>query len=150
MAINLPASGASGDPDVLVDINTTPLIDVLLVLLIMLIITIPVKLHSVSLDLPADAPPPLVEPPEPVVVRIDIDAGGTIHWNGEAVLPGPTLDARLRAAATLPVQPELHLYPDQRAAYKVVAKVLAAAQRNGITRIGIAEQQPQPQPAAVD
>ena len=80
MAIN---PGASGDPDVLVDINTTPLIDVMLVLLIMLIITIPIQLHSVNMNMPVGNPPPPLVQPE--VVRITIDATGTVAWNGEAL-----------------------------------------------------------------
>ena len=135
MAMNLPSS-AFGDPEVLVDINTTPLIDVMLVLLIMLIITIPVMLHTVNLNLPTGTPPPATAKPE--VVRIDIDGGGAIRWNGEETQPGPALDARLAAAATQPLQPELHVRPDKHAAYKVVASVMAAAQRSGVLKIGIA------------
>ena len=136
MAINLPANGASGDPDVLLDINTTPLIDVMLVLLIMLIITIPMQQHAVNLNLPAGRPPPVVAPPE--VVHIDIDAAGTIRWNGEQVEPGSSLGTRLAASAAQPIQPELHVRPDRHAAYKTVAAVMAAAQRSGIVKIGIA------------
>ncbi len=140
MAMNFPSSGSSGEPDVLVDINTTPLIDVMLVLLIMLIITIPVQLHAVNLNLPDDTQPPPPLPP-PAAIRIDITADGTIRWNGEDVAPDQPLDARLAGVAAQPEQPELHLHPDRRAPYRFVAKVLAAGQRNGLTKIGITGQE---------
>jgi biopolymer transport protein ExbD len=139
MAMNLPTGSSSGDPEVMVDINTTPLIDVMLVLLIMLIITIPVQLHAVNLNLPDDSQPPPPDKP-PVAVRIDIEANGTIHWNGETVPGEQVLESRLVQAAAQPEQPELHLYPDRQSPYKYVAKVLAAGQRNGLTKIGIAGQ----------
>src|SRR5207344_3093703 len=106
MAMNV-GSGGSGDPDVLMDINTTPLIDVMLVLLIMLIITIPIQLHSVNLNMPVGTPPPATAPPE--VVTIDVDFDGTIQWNGEAVADRDALEARLRQAASKATQPEVHL-----------------------------------------
>jgi biopolymer transport protein ExbD len=137
--MNLPTGGNSGEPDVMVDINTTPLIDVMLVLLIMLIITIPVQLHAVNLNLPDDSQPPPPEKP-PVAVRIDIEANGTILWNGETVPAGQPLEARLILAAAQPEPPELHLYPDRQSPYKFVAQVLAAGQRNGLTKIGIVGQ----------
>ena len=123
------------DPDVLVDINTTPLIDVMLVLLIMLIITIPIQLHSVNLNLPAGNPPPPAK--EPVVVTIDIDFDGTVLWNGEALETPGTLDARLQQTAAQADQPEVHLRPNKLVAYRSVAAVMAAAQRLGVSKIGI-------------
>ena len=99
MAMNV-GSGRSDEPEVMMDINTTPLIDVMLVLIIMLIITIPVQLHAVNLNMPHGNPPPPVRPP--VVVTVDIDAGGAVLWNGEAVPDRPALEARLRAAAAQP------------------------------------------------
>src|SRR5438105_9795258 len=98
MAMNLTSGGA--DPDVMVDINTTPLIDVMLVLLIMLIITIPIQLHSVNLNMPAGNPPPPTK--EPVVVTIDIDLDGTVLWNGEAMPNRAALEAKLTQAAAMP------------------------------------------------
>ena len=118
-----------------VDINTTPLIDVMLVLLIMLIITIPIQLHSVNLNMPRGNPPPSDVKPE--VLRIDIDPAGTVLWNGEAVPPGEPLEQRMQQAAAQPTQPEVHIRPDRKARYDVVAGVLASAQRMGLTRIGI-------------
>src|SRR6476659_2979666 len=103
MAMNLSSGG--GEPEVMVDINTTPLIDVMLVLLIMLIITIPIQLHSVKLNMPAGNPPPPTK--EPVVVTIDIDFDGTVLWNGEALADRPALENKLAQAAAIADQPEV-------------------------------------------
>ena len=118
-----------------VDINTTPLIDVMLVLLIMLIITIPVQLHSVNLNMPTGNPPPQAEKPE--VLRIDVDAASVVLWNGEPVAPHEPLEQRMQLEAAKAVQPEVHLRPDRHARYEVVAGVLAAAQRSGLSKIGV-------------
>ncbi|MBE2244514.1 MAG: biopolymer transporter ExbD [Burkholderiaceae bacterium] len=123
------------EDEVMIDINTTPLIDVMLVLIIMLIITIPVQLHSVNLNMPAGNPPPPTKPP--VVVTIDVDFDGTVLWNGEALPNQQALDARLAQAAAEPDQPEVHLRPNKLVAYKNVAAVMASAQRLGITKLGI-------------
>ncbi|ANQ85492.1 ExbD/TolR family protein [Azoarcus olearius] len=135
MGMNVAAAGGSGDPEVLVDINTTPLIDVLLVLLIMLIITIPIQLHSVNMNMPVGTPPPPTTPPE--VVRIDIDPAGTVLWNGEALADADALESRLTTVAALESPPELHVNPDKRVAYKSVATVMAAVQRKGLTKVGL-------------
>jgi len=135
MAMNLGTGSGSQEPGVMIDINTTPLIDVMLVLLVMLIITIPIQLHSVNLNMPIGTPPPPLE--EPVVVTIDVDFDGTIYWNGE-ILPNPTvLNEKLTAAAAMPVQPEVHLRPNKLAEYKDVVLVMAAAQRLGVTKLGL-------------
>ena len=134
MAMNIGPAGG-GEPEVMLEINTTPLIDVMLVLLIMLIITIPIQLHSLTLDAPQPAPAP---PVPPVVVSLDVDADGTVRWNGEPIAGREALEARLRQAAG-PGGPEVHLKPDPRTAYKHVAAVLAAAQRLGVTRLGIVD-----------
>jgi biopolymer transport protein ExbD len=128
-----PAPGA--EPDVMVDINTTPLIDVMLVLLIMLIITIPIQLHSVNLNMPVGGPPPPPKPP--VVVQVDVDFDGTIYWDGQALPDRPTVEARLGEVARQPNQPELHLRPNKLATYSYVAEVLASAQRLGVRKIGL-------------
>ena len=133
MAMNLSSGG--GDPEVMMDINTTPLIDVMLVLLVMLIITIPIQLHSVNLNLPQGNPPPPVK--EPVVVTIDVDFDGTVLWNGEAMADPGALDVRLQQTAAQPDQPEVHLRPNKLVAYRSVAAVMAAAQRIGVSKIGI-------------
>jgi biopolymer transport protein ExbD len=119
----------------MVEINTTPLIDVMLVLLVMLIITIPIQLHSVNLNMPVGTPPPQVE--KPVVITVDVDFDGTIYWNGDIVANKDALESRLRDAAAQPVQPEVHLRPNKLAEYKDVAAVMASAQRLGVTKLGL-------------
>ena len=123
------------DADVMVDINTTPLIDVMLVLLIMLIITIPIQTHAVKLNMPIGKPPPTTTQPQ--VVTIDIDFDGTIIWNGEQLSGRPELEARMRGAAAMADQPEVHLRPNKLVKYRNVAMVMASAQRLGLTKIGI-------------
>src|SRR5438552_5482237 len=135
MAMNVAAAAGTGDAEVMVDINTTPLIDVMLVLLIMLIITIPIQTHAVKLNMPVGNPPPPTKPPE--VVQIDVDFDGTILWNGAAVPDHPTLEGKLQGVATNPDQPEVHLRPNKLVKYKYVAEVMASAQRLGVTKIGI-------------
>ena len=135
MAMNVGSGGGSQDPDVMIDINTTPLIDVMLVLIIMLIITIPVQTHAVKLNMPVGNPPPPLTPPEVITLEVDFD--GTILWNGEIIASRDALDSRFTAAAQMPDQPEFHLRPNKLVTYKHVAGVMASAQRNGITKIGL-------------
>ena len=135
MAMNVGAPGGTKDPEVMIDINTTPLIDVMLVLLVMLIITLPIQLHSVNLNMPTGNPPPPLVKPE--VVKLDIDPSSVVYWNGEAMPDRATLEAKIQAAATQAVQPEVHLRPDKGAKYAIVAGVMASAQRLGLTKIGI-------------
>ncbi|WP_422085207.1 ExbD/TolR family protein [Variovorax sp.] len=127
----------SGTPtdEPMMDINTTPLIDVMLVLLIMLIITIPIQLHAVNLNMPNGNPPPSDIKPE--VLRVDIDEHSTVLWNGEAVAELSEVERRFEQLAAQPVQPEVHLRPDKQARYDVVAGVMASAQRSGLTKLGI-------------
>ena len=133
--MSMNVSGGSRDSEVMIDINTTPLIDVMLVLIIMLIITIPVQTHSVRLNMPVAHPPPPLVPPEVVTVEIDFD--GTLIWNGRTLTGRAELEERLSGAAGLPVQPEVHLRPNRLARYEHVAMVMAAAQRLGVTKIGL-------------
>jgi biopolymer transport protein ExbD len=105
------------------------------VLLVMLIITLPIQLHSVNLNMPVGNPPPPLVKPE--VLKIDIDNQGRIWWNGEVLPDRASLEEKLAGASQQPVQPELHLRPDKAAKYEVVAAVLASAQRLGLTKIGI-------------
>ena len=135
MAMNVGSAGRSSDPDVMIDINTTPLIDVMLVLLVMLIITIPIQLHSVTLNMPTGNPPPPLVLPD--VVKLDIDDQSRVYWNGDVVEDHATLEAKMAAAARQQVQPEIHLRPDKSSKYNVVASVMASAQRLGLTKIGI-------------
>ena len=126
--------GGGGEDEPMMDINMTPLIDILLVLLIMFIITIPVMTHAVKLDMPrpTDAP---AEQVDPVVIQLEIDFDGTVLWNGTPVTV-ESLDVYFRREAANDPQPELHIRPNKRASYDVVARVLAAAQRNGLLKIG--------------
>ncbi|HUL68332.1 MAG TPA: biopolymer transporter ExbD [Burkholderiaceae bacterium] len=134
MAMNIGPGSGSQEPDVMIDINTTPLIDVMLVLLVMLIITIPIQLHAVNLNMPTGNPPP-TEPPQ--VITIDVDFDGTIFWNGDTIPTKEALEERLTQAAAMTVQPEVHLRPNKLAEYKDVAAVMAAAQRLGVTKLGL-------------
>ncbi|MBK9135808.1 MAG: biopolymer transporter ExbD [Betaproteobacteria bacterium] len=133
----MQVGNAGGDEaDVMVDINTTPLIDVMLVLLIMFIITIPIQTHAVKMNMPV--PQPNQAPPKPpVIIRIDVDFDGTIGWNGEIIADRAALESRLQQVAAEPDQPEVHLRPNKLVTYKVVAMILASAQRLGVTKIGI-------------
>jgi biopolymer transport protein ExbD len=129
--------GSGGDDDeALVDINTTPLIDVMLVLLIMFIITIPVQTHAVKMNMPVPnvAPPP---PKPPEIIRIDVDFDGTIGWNGQIVADRADLEARLQQVVAMADQPEVHLRPNKLVTYRYVAMVMASAQRLGVTKIGL-------------
>jgi biopolymer transport protein ExbD len=134
MSLHIRA-GTESEPQPMAEINTTPLIDVLLVLLVMLIITIPIQLHSVNIEMPGtSAPPP---PTQPVIVQVDVTADGRWLWNGEPVADRADLEARLRDAASRAEQPEIHLRPDKRAKYDAVAAALSSAQRLGLTKIGL-------------
>lgn len=135
MAMKVGSGSGSHDPDVMVDINTTPLIDVMLVLLIMLIITIPIQTHAVKLNMPIGTPPPPLVPPEVVTIEVDFD--GTLIWNGRVVPNRQELEERLRAAAEMPDQPEVHLRPNKLVKYESVAMVMASAQRLGLKKIGL-------------
>ena len=122
-----------GEGDVMLDINMTPLIDVLLVLLTLLIITLPIQTHAVKLDMPIpNQKPPLIQP---IVVNLVVDFDGSILWNGTPVDRG-TLDSYFQNAQQQDPQPEIHLNPNKLAKYDIVAKVLADAQRIGVKKIG--------------
>lgn len=134
MAMTL-STGGDGDP--MADMNTTPLIDVMLVLLIMFIITLPVMTNNTSINLPSLPS----EGPKREAINLNIDYDGTMVWNGNVVQNYQQLEQYFRAEAAKQVQPELHVRPDKRAKYDQVAQVLAMAQRNGIQRIGFAGQE---------
>ncbi|HEY9107907.1 MAG TPA: biopolymer transporter ExbD [Roseateles sp.] len=117
------------------DINTTPLIDVMLVLLVMLIITIPVQLHSVKLNLPI-APPSAPPPVPPEVVRIDVTPAGVL-WNGETIADDVLLAERMNAAGKQETPPEVHVRPQPGAKYDRFAAVMTAAHQAGLTKLGV-------------
>ena len=129
-------STGGGVDEPMMDINMTPLIDILLVLLIMFIITIPVMTHAVKLDMPrpTDAPPDQIQP---VIINLEILFDGTITWNGTEIPSVEALEGYFRREAAMDPQPELHIRPNKRANYDIVARVLAAAQRNKMTKIGL-------------
>jgi biopolymer transport protein ExbD len=128
-------STSTADGEVMVEMNTTPLIDVMLVMLTLLIITLPIQTHAVKLDMPAPNSKPPTVIPETVELGVDFD--GTITWNGTAV-DRPTMDAYFADIGKKPVdaQDEIHVNPNRLAKYDAVAKVLADAQRLGATHIG--------------
>jgi biopolymer transport protein ExbD len=132
MAMNV--GGSSGGP--MCDINTTPLIDVMLVLLVTLIISLPIMTHAVKLDMPQSNNPPPPPDKRPEVIELEIDFDGTVVWNGTVVQNVGQLEGYFREESTKEPQPEIHLRPDRRAKYDYVAKVLAAAQRNRMKKIG--------------
>ena len=101
----------------------------------MLIITIPIQLHSVNMDLPAGVPPP--DAMEPVVVRLEVSSGYQLQWNGELVPDRAALESRFMLAAQEQVQPEIHVHADPKTKYETVAAVLTAAQRQGLLKIGV-------------
>ena len=128
--------GSSDGDAPLCDMNTTPLIDVMLVLLIMFIITIPIMTHAVKLDMPQPNPNQQRPPVPPEVIDLEVDFDGTVVWNGTVVPSVQTLESYLRSESGKEPQPEIHLRPDRRAKYGSVAIVLAAAQRNHMKKIG--------------
>lgn len=133
MGMSVGSGGGDGAP--MMEMNTTPLIDVLLVLIVMLIITLPVMTHAVKLDMPRpdNAPPPV----QPEMVTIVIDYDGTILWNDTPVPNLATLERYFQAEAQKVPQPQVAIRPDARARYDAVAQVLASAQRNRIEKMGL-------------
>ncbi|HEY3779088.1 MAG TPA: biopolymer transporter ExbD [Rhizomicrobium sp.] len=132
MAMNVGQAG--GDNEVMVEMNTTPLIDVMLVLLVMLIITIPIQTHAVKLNMPnPNAPPPTTQP---VIHTLGIDFDGTISWDGKTVPNLQALSTYFKGIAQETDQDEVHVSPNRLAKYDTVAKVLGEASRDGVTKIG--------------
>lgn len=115
------------------DINVTPMVDVMLVLLVIFIITAPLLTHSVKLELPQAQSAPNQEKPE--TVTLSIDADGAVHWNNER-LTLDQLTPRLQQAAQQQPQPDLQLRADKATRYEVIARVMSAAQSSGISRMG--------------
>lgn len=133
MGMNL-GTDQSGEDGLMMDINTTPLIDVMLVLIIMLIITIPAQLHAVNMDMPTASQ---AAPKDPVVVRIDINAQSQWSWNGKLLDGRAELEAQLAQAAAQQPQPELHIRTHGQARYEAAVTVLTTAQRFGLTKLGM-------------
>ena len=121
-------------PQPMAEINTTPLVDVMLVLLVVFIITAPLLTHALRIELPDAQAPVAAEQPE--TIRVSIDASGTVYWNDEALDGVGALEARLAQAASRQPQPELHLRAERSTRYERIAVVISSAQRAGIERIG--------------
>lgn len=127
-------SGGSDDGEPMMDMNMTPLIDVLLVLLIMFIITIPIQTHAVKVDLPSNSqnnPPPI----DAQKNKVSIDAAGTVAWNGVPV-DDLTLRQYLDQTTQMTPEPELHFQPDPNAKYDVVDRTLAVIKRSSVSKLG--------------
>jgi len=129
-------SSGTSSGESMCDINMTPLIDVMLVLLVTLIISLPIMTHAVKLDMPNTHQPPPPPDQRPEVIDLEIDFDGTVVWNGTPVKDMSQLEGYFHVSAEKDPQPEIHLRPDRRVKYDVVAKVLAAAQRNRMKKIG--------------
>ena len=122
------------DAEVMMDINTTPLIDVMLVLLVMLIITIPIQLHAVNLEMPVGVPPSdLVKPDK---VQIDIDEKSIVYWQGLPVT-AQELEQKMALVSQMPLQPEIHLRPNKDCQYAVFANVLSTSKRQGLSKLAV-------------
>ncbi len=134
MSMNVGSGSSSGEPEVLMDINTTPLIDVMLVLLVMLIITIPIQLHAVNLDMPVGTPP--VNNIKPEKVQIDIDEASVVYWQGVPV-SAQELEDKMSAVGQLQSQPEVHIRPNKASQYAVFANVLSTSKRRGLTKMAV-------------
>ena len=135
MAMNV---GVARDGDPLSEINTTPLIDVMLVLLIMLIVTLPPPRHAVKLNtpVPCKAACEQEDEEEPAAIRIEVDFDGALLWNDERIEVAE-LDGRLASEARRARQPEIHIKPHRMARYEHVIHVMASAQREGLQRVGV-------------
>lgn len=133
MGMNV-GSSSSTEPEVMMEINTTPLIDVMLVLLVMLIITIPIQLHAVNLEMPVGAPPTNLIKPEKI--QIDIDEKSTVYWQGLPVTAGE-LEQKMSEMAKVEPQPEVHIRPNKTSQYAVFANVLSSSKRLGLTKIAV-------------
>ena len=133
MGMNV-GSSSSTEPEVMMEINTTPLIDVMLVLLVMLIITIPIQLHAVNLEMPVGAPPTNLIKPEKI--QIDIDEKSTVYWQGLPVTAAE-LEQKMSEMATVEPQPEVHIRPNKTSQYAVFANVLSSSKRLGLTKIAV-------------
>lgn len=125
--------GAANHSAPMSEINTTPLVDVMLVLLVIFIITAPLLTHAVKIDLPQASSQPLPEKPQ--VISVAIDGAGTMYWNDVVIAQGD-LKAKLVEAANQKPQPELHIRADKETRYQLLAEVMADAQNAGITKLG--------------
>jgi len=134
MAMSVGPGDSSSEDEVMMDMNTTPLIDVMLVLLVMLIITIPIQLHAVNLELPVGKPPQTDQ--KPFIIKIDIDGVNTVYWQGLPV-DGQQLDLNLQSASKMDLPPEIHIRPDKDSKYELFAHLMATTKRMGLTKVAV-------------
>jgi len=134
MSMHIGNASGSGDPEMMMEINTTPLIDVMLVLLVMLIITIPIQLHAVNLEMPVGAPPTSLIKPEKI--QIDIDEQSVVYWQGLPVT-AQELDEKMKLVGQQSFQPEVHIRPNKVSQYAVFANVLSSSKRMGLNKIAV-------------
>jgi biopolymer transport protein ExbD len=134
--------GSSAEDELLSSINTTPLVDVMLVLLIIFLITVPVVTHTVPVSLPRETNQPTQTKPQNI--NISVDANGNIYWNQQELSGLPALQAKMNAISPEQPQPEIHIFGDQNAHYESIGEVLLACQRAGIQKIGFITQPPAP------
>lgn len=138
MAISLGSNG--GDDEVNASINTTPLVDVMLVLLIIFLITIPVVRQTVPVALPSETN--IARQTKPENIEISVDAEGQVYWNGQSVADNAALLERLKVAAVKVPQPEVHIRGDQKARYEHIGRVVFAAQRAAIVKVSFVTEPP--------
>ena len=138
--MGLIAGPVEAEDDLVSDINTTPLVDVMLVLLIIFLITIPVVIHSVPVDLPKERNQPRQTKPENIEIAVNKD--GDVFWNAQPVRDGEMLLDKLKAVAVKQPQPEIHIRGDKGARYEFIGKVVFACQRAGILKIGFVTEPP--------
>ncbi len=134
MGMHVGNTSSSGEPEVMMEINTTPLIDVMLVLLVMLIITIPIQLHSVNLEMPVGTPP--INNVKPEKIQIDIDERSVVYWQGLPV-SAFELEEKMKVASQQAVQAEVHIRPNKDSQYAVFANVLSSSKRLGLNKIAV-------------
>ena len=140
MAMNVGNSGGDSDGEVMIDINTTPLIDVMLVLLIIFLITIPVVTQSIKLELPKERNIPLQTKPENIVIAVNRD--GEVYWGTERLPDIEALVTRLKVVSVKEPQPEVHIRGDSEVRYESVGRVVVACQRAGIFKVGFITEPP--------
>jgi biopolymer transport protein ExbD len=139
MAMSVGPSSSDED-EVLSTINTTPLVDVMLVLLIIFLITIPVVTHTVAVKLPKEVNVPTQTKPENILISVTAD--GDVYWNATLIPDNPTLVERLKKEAVKDPQPEVHVRGDQKSRYEAIGKVVMACQRAGISKVGFITEPP--------
>jgi biopolymer transport protein ExbD len=140
MSVTVGQSDAEADQEVMSAINTTPLVDVMLVLLIIFLITIPVVIQQIPMDLPRERNQPNQTKPENIVIAVNKE--GDVYWNMEQVPNNAALFERLKKVAVMQPQPEVHIRADEKARYEFVGKVVATCQRASILKIGFITEPP--------